>query len=82
MELNPVFTPIHKSADCSFEIRIAEDAHVFIFHNCLLSINYDLRKRSNEGALVRAEEQMLERGNHEQVVFGVHRSRRPAAVLP
>jgi predicted RNase H-like HicB family nuclease len=36
------------NADCSFEIYVAEDAHVFIFHSCLLSGNYDLCKRSIE----------------------------------
>ncbi len=34
------------NTDCSFEICVAEDAHVFIFQRFLLSTNYDLRKMS------------------------------------
>ena len=36
------------NANCSLEIRVAEDAYVFVSYSCFLSIIYDLRKRSVE----------------------------------
>ncbi len=36
------------NTDLSFEISVAEDAHVFISHSCSLSKNYNLCKRSQE----------------------------------
>ena len=42
------------NANCSLEIRVAEDAYVFVSHSCFLSIIYDLCKRSTKSTPVQS----------------------------